>query len=78
MQLFLFALQTQSPFGVQNGSRVRLEFTMWTLKLSGVLLFDYYYDLPGRGMCMPGKGTLKGGTMTGGKAGRAAVGWATL
>lgn len=29
-------------------------------------------------MCMPGKGTLKGGTMTGGKAGRAAVGWATL
>lgn len=27
---------------------------------------------------MPGKGTLKGGTMTGGKAGRAAVGWATL
>lgn len=34
--------------------------------------------LPGRGMCMPGKGTLKGGTMTGGKAGSAAVGWATL
>lgn len=33
---------------------------------------------PGRGMCMPGKGTRKGGTMTGGKAGMAAVGWATL
>lgn len=33
---------------------------------------------PGRGICMPGKGTLKGGTMTGGKAGMAAVGWATL
>ncbi|KAG7217064.1 hypothetical protein INR49_027604 [Caranx melampygus] len=28
--------------------------------------------LPGRGMCIPGKGTLKGGTMTGGKAGMAA------
>lgn len=27
---------------------------------------------------MPGKGTLKGGTMTGGKAGMAAVGWATV
>lgn len=35
-------------------------------------------DSPGRGMCMPGKGTRKGGTMTGGKAGMAAVGWATL
>lgn len=27
---------------------------------------------------MPGKGTLKGGTMTGGNAGMPAVGWATL
>ena len=31
--------------------------------------------LPGRGMCMPGSGTLKGGTMTGGKAGMVVVGW---
>lgn len=39
-------------------------------------------SMPGRGMCMLGSGTLKGGTMTGGKAGIAAgivaVGWATL
>lgn len=34
--------------------------------------------LPGRGMGMPGSGTLNGGTMTGGNAGMAAVGWATL
>ena len=27
---------------------------------------------------MPGSGTLKGGTITGGKAGSAAVGWPTL
>lgn len=34
-------------------------------------------NIPGRGMCMPGKGTLNGGTMTGGNAGIAAAGWAT-
>lgn len=39
-------------------------------------------SMPGSGMCILGRGTLKGGTMTGGKAGMAvgiaAVGWATL
>lgn len=31
--------------------------------------------LPGSGMGIPGRGTRKGGTMTGGKAGMAAAGW---
>lgn len=38
---------------------------------------ERYFGIPGRGMCMPGKGTLNGGTMTGGNAGIAAAGWAT-
>lgn len=44
----------------------------------GVSRSEFAFFSPGRGMCMPGKGTLKGGTMTGGKAGMAVVGWATL
>lgn len=57
---------------------VTLIIHFYQVDIQMFLLVAYYYDLPGRGMCMPGKGTLKGGTMTGGKAGRAAVGWATL
>lgn len=34
--------------------------------------------LPGSGMGNPGRGTLKGGTITGGNAGMAAVGWGTV
>lgn len=35
-------------------------------------------NLPGRGMGNPGRGTRKGGTMTGGNAGMAAVGCGTV
>lgn len=34
-------------------------------------------NLPGSGIGMPGRGTRNGGTITGGKAGIAAVGWGT-
>lgn len=36
------------------------------------------FNLPGCGMGSPGRGTLKGGTMTGGNAGMAAAGCGTV
>lgn len=36
------------------------------------------FNLPGRGIGNPGRGTLKGGTITGGNAGMAAVGCGTV
>jgi len=38
---------------------------------------EIHLHVPGSGMCMPGRGTLNGGTMTGGNAGIAAAGWPT-